>query len=135
MATKLRPAVVLAAGALALAPTGCGGSSDQTQVRGTLKAYFGAVVRGDGRGACARLSRSGRRDLLRSVAGAQTCEQAVAQYRAGLTPAQRAQLRAVRVERVAVEGDRATAYVSGVAGVRSGSLEREGGSWKVAARR
>lgn len=132
---KVRPATFLAAGALLGALSGCGGASDKEQVRGTLKAYFDAVVNGDGHGACARLSRSGQRDLIHSVAASRTCAQAVTQYRAGLTPAQRAQLRAVRVERVMVDGDRATAYIRGVPGVRSGSLEREEGSWKVAARR
>lgn len=132
---RSRPAVFLLTTVLLLVQGGCGGASDQDQVRTTLTAYFGAVVRGDGREACTRLSRSGRRDLIASVAASKTCEQAIVQYRAGLTPAQRAQLRAVRVERVTVDGARATAYVSGVRGVRSGSLEREDGSWKVAARR
>lgn len=132
---RLRPAALLAGGVLLTGASGCGGASDQERVRTTLKAYFGAVVQGDGRAACARLSRSGRRDLIRSVAASRTCEQAVTQYQAGLTPAQRTQLRAVRVERVTVDGDRATAYVSGVPGVRSGALEREDGEWKVAARR
>lgn len=132
---RFRPGALLAASALLAAQSGCGRPSDQEQVRTTLKAYFGAVVRGDGGRACARLSRSGRRDLIHSVAGSRTCEQAVTQYRAGLTPAQRNQLRAVRVERVTIAGGRATAYVGGVPGVRSGSLVREDGSWKVAARR
>ncbi len=131
----VRRATFLGAGALLAALSGCGGASDQEQVRTTLNAYFGAVVKGDGRAACARLSRLGQRDLIKSVAGSRTCDQAVTQYRLGLTPAQRAQLRAVGVERVVVDGDRATAYISGVPGVRSGALEREDGSWKVAARR
>jgi len=127
-------ATVVAVAVLTLGACGGGEGAppDDEAIRTTLTTYLGAVARGDARVACDQLGEGARRDLVRSVRGAENCQDAVRRYRSGITREQRDQLRAAKVTAVRVDGDRATAKVLG--GAESGRLQRRDGRWVIAGR-
>jgi hypothetical protein len=121
----MRALALLVAGALALA--GCGGSADEDAVRDALTEYVEAMVSGDGRTACARMTETLQDFLLNASPHASDCPEAVAQIDSGADD--RGEL---SIDGIAVDGDtaRASVAVGGGAGTRH-SLRRVDGDWRV----
>lgn len=111
-------ALAAVAAALAGGCGGDGGGSEEEAIRTTVRDYVGAVTAGDGSAACAALTPAGARRLLvdlrrqsDAVRGL-TCEEAVAATGTELSPAQRRAIDRLRVSRVEVDGERATAQLA-----------------------
>ncbi len=117
---------LLAAAATVFA--GCGGESDETKVRETLDRFADATARKDYQTICDLLSR----DLVEEVRKVNLpCEVA---FKRGLEDVERPSL---RVQRVAVDGNTATATVRSSAANQQPSqdevrLVKEAGQWRVA---
>ncbi len=121
------PRAAPAAAALALLLAGCGSSAEE-DVTAAVQSLGVATYHRDARTFCALLSR----ELVARVERAAPCPEVVA---LGLARVDRPTL---RVESVAVAGDRATAQVrAGARGRpparRTVRLVREGGAWRIAA--
>jgi hypothetical protein len=96
---------------LVLVLAGCG-SSDEDALRETFTTYREAFEQGDGERACAQLTEKSRSEFATSIA-AKTCPDAVAKARKALSADERAQFRALRVEKVKVDGERGVVTVTG----------------------
>ena len=117
--------------AVVLAMAGCGdgaGDPERDAVRGTIEGYFHATARGDGATACASLTEQARQSFaaLLDVPPARDCEANVRKVARRSLP-----IRAVHVNDLLINGDRATAYVTADRPAYSSSevLVRESGSW------
>ena len=126
----VRHAAALLGALAAVAAGGCGGPSDEEQVRDTLVAFGRATARQDYEALCDRILAP---RLVRSVTEAGVpCERAM---RAGFADVRDPQL---TVGAVRVDGDRATAEVRTSAAGQEPSrdavrLEKLDGSWRIAA--
>jgi hypothetical protein len=124
MARLPRLAALAAACALL---AGCGGESDEEQVRTTVADFGTATAKRDYQRLCDELL---SRRLVERAARAVPCEQA---FRVGLEGVQSPQL---TVQSVEVDGDRANARVRSVAEGQDPSndvirLVRQGGDWRI----
>jgi hypothetical protein len=134
----------LAAGAVALAGCGASGggadSRDVANVKKVVAAYGRAVADGDGRRACALMTAQGRADVVRSNRefGVRRCNEVATVFRGMATSDQLDELRALRLARVDIHGDRAVGRLVGLRALeRSGDtrLRRVGGRWLIDAPR
>jgi hypothetical protein len=106
---------------LAVALAGCGGKSDEQEVRDTANGFVGAVHAGDGKKACSLLTEESK--PIYSQLGDIPCEQGVIQ---AAIPA------GVKIYRVRITGDRATVGLRNRGGeLRQLTLKRRGGGWRV----
>ena len=107
-------AITVAIGVLAC---GGGGSSDEDQVKDTIKSYLSAIADGDGAKACDQLSTNGRTEIaqLGAQVGASTidCEQIVQQLSSVIGSENTDSLKNAQVSSVQINGNQATATVSG----------------------
>jgi len=130
-AVSARPfgrAALAAAAALALAAGGCGGKSDQQQVRDTLKRYAQATARQDYTTLCAKVLARSLIDRLAQVG--LPCEQAL---RTGLGTVRSPKLEILRVR---ITGALALALVrSSAVGQPTSTdtirLVKDGGTWRI----
>lgn len=131
-------AVACAVGvSLAILIAGCGssGSSDEAAIEETVKGYFHALAHGDGTTACSQLTgdlarRLFEEGLLQLPELAPTSCATVIEGLAGSVGGdERAALETVEVDRVRVNGSRATATVVG--GTQA-ELEKIDGRWYIA---
>ena len=128
----MRPATLLACGALALAACG-GGSpkrSEADRVRDTLSAFGQASARHDYRRVCAELLAKPVIDSVRRAG--LSCESAMKTALEGV------QSPKLEVRQVTIKGDRASAKVHTTAANQPASddtvaLVKEGGDWKIGA--
>jgi hypothetical protein len=115
-------AVWIAAG---LALVACGGP--EGEVGDTIKAYADAVADGDGRKACALLTRSLRDDA--TVFSGMPCEAAVAGQVEDLTPAQRGDAKIDAFKRIEIDGRTAKAEVADYP--VAFELEKTAAGWRI----
>ncbi len=108
----------MAAAALCLSATGCGGGADRAQARATTERFFAALQRHDGSGACAQLSKDTRASIESQVS--KPCADAIGSL----------SLKPERVMSVQVFITNAKADVSGGESV---FLDRDKEGWRVSA--
>ena len=112
----------------ALIAAGCGGESDEEQVRGTLTEFADATARKDFQALCDELFAT---RLVEEVRRQVPCE--IALRNSSLGDAQKPKL---EVRRVRIDGDKATAVVRSSAANQPSSedtveLIREGDDWRI----
>ena len=124
----------------ALLASGCGGDDagdraqrDREEVLATVKDYHEAIAAGEHTRACAKLTPEGQRRLRRYARDAPKCATAVKRFKADLarfgSPA--AELRAARVRKLEVDGDRALTEVRIRLGDQPTGLRRLDDTWLV----
>ena len=122
-------------GVLLLAVAGCG-DSEEDRVKETLDTYFEAFVDSEGDKACELLSDEARRDVVRQVGsqvGTKSCGDAMDRVRATLDAESVDALEAAEVQRVQIDGDRATVTLETDGRSTDAQMERVGGDWRVSA--
>jgi hypothetical protein len=133
---------IVAALAVALALTGCGGRSDADKAKEALTTFMAAIARGDGKTACGLADAAGRQRLVTAAKGRLSCESVVAAIATRIPPDVRTGLENAEIRRVTVRGNTATvddADITSSKGRLSGFLNgdtpeklvKEGGRWKV----
>jgi hypothetical protein len=144
-----RRSIVLGAVLILAAVAGCGGGQkplspeqERQQIAHILHSYLHAQVSGDGQSACALLTSTAQSELTgivlkygRGVIKARpSCQYAVKLVQAVAGQKLLQALSAARIERIQVEGDRATARIldSGAFPPQQVSLQRSGNTWKIA---
>ena len=140
-----RSGAVVACAFAAVAVGGCGGGhkqSDRQLITQTLRSYLRAQATGDGYAACALLTAGGRQQLIAVVVKAgkglittrPTCEDAVGLIRAVAGAQLLKALGSARIERVHVDGARATATIAdgNEFSPQQVALEKAGTTWKIA---
>jgi hypothetical protein len=148
MSRAIRNGSIVAA-IVAITVAGCGSSSkppkpaltEPQQVEHVLRSYLSAQTSGDGQTACALLTDSAQRQLETVVLQAAkgllpsrpSCQEAVAAVKAFAPADLLAALSKAQIGQVQVQGDHATAEISGgtVFGKEHVSLERSDGTWKI----
>ena len=118
-----------------LAVAGCG-DSEEDRVKETVDTYFEAFVDSEGDKACELLSDEARRDVVRQVGdqiGTKNCGDAMNRVRATLDTESVEALRGAQVQRVEIEGDRATVTLETNGRSTDAQMERVGGDWRVSA--
>ena len=134
----LRPALMVAALAVAVAAVGCGGDDASATPAGAVRAYNDAVAGGDGEKACDLLDASARKELQESTQGAArgSCRQVVDLLAAFYDDATKDRLKGAEVA-AAEQGDTARArFTSPVAfggpdQKQTFELKRVDGDWKI----
>ena len=132
-----RLAIAPAAIALVVCVTACGSTAGASgSVSSTVKRYFAALAAGDGHVACAQLTSEAGAEIVRLAhqaapqLGVSSCAEAIAKVSKLLNPAQRRELRSVRVVDVHIHG--ATANAAAKAGgktSRTYELSKRGQRW------
>jgi hypothetical protein len=134
----LRPALTVAALALAATGAGCGGDDASSTPAGAVRTYNDAVADGNGDKACAQLADSAQKELQRSTQGSArgSCKQVVDLLAAFYDDATKNRLHDAKVA-AAQTGDTARArFTSPVAfggpeREQTYELRRVGDSWKI----
>ena len=134
----LRPALTVAAFALAATAAGCGGDDASSTPAGAVSAYNDAVADGDGEKACGHLDPAAQEELKQSTQGAArgSCKQVIDLLSAFYDDATKDRLKSAKVA-AAEQGDTARArFTSPVAfggpeRAQTYELKREGDSWKI----
>jgi hypothetical protein len=134
----LRPALTVAALALAVTGAGCGGDDASSTPAGAVRTYNDAVADGNGDMACGRLADSAQKELQRSTQGSArgSCKQVIDLLGAFYDDATKDRLRDAKVA-AAQTGDTARArFTSPVAfggpdREQTYELRRFGDSWKI----
>ena len=144
-----RKAGVLAALlAVALVAAGCGDSeSEEDRVKGTVTGFFDDVADGQGQAGCARLTGSAVQELSASAFLLQapaSCQEAVELASRQLGDEERKALKSAKVNRVTLEGDKATVADNDIVLDLEGQssvfrnndpkpmqLEKSGADWKI----
>ena len=134
----LRPALTVAALALAATGAGCGGDDASSTPAGAVRTYNDAVADGNGDKACNQLADSAQKELQRSTQGSArgSCKQVVDLLAAFYDDATKDRLRDAKVA-AAQTGDTARArFTSPVAfggpdREQTYELKREGDEWKI----
>jgi hypothetical protein len=133
--------VAALAAVLALAATGCGssGPTDKQQIETTILTYYKAFGKGDSGGACNELSKQTKEELEKAGGGKDCTEILDAALKrpdyATIAP----KLQNVRVTKITVANDKASAAVlvpgvknNGALGARTNvPLLKEDGAWKI----
>jgi hypothetical protein len=116
---------------VAVLVAGCGGSSDTSQIKTTIKSFVDALGTGDAGTACADLDASEKATLVQAgaSAGAKTCADVVKLLGRELTAAQKTKLKKANVTDVKITGSNATATVNG--GATLAHLTKSGGHWLI----
>jgi hypothetical protein len=133
--------------AAAVAVAGCGSSSkpapsEPQQVEQVLRTYLSAQTSGDGQTACSLLTEGAKRELETVVLQAAkgllpsrpSCQEAVAAVKAFAGAKLLDALAKAQIGQIRVQGDHATAEITDgtVFGHQQVSLQRSGGTWKIA---
>jgi hypothetical protein len=134
----LRPALTVAALALAATSTACGGDDPASTPAGAVRAYNDAVAAGDGDKACSHLDPPAQKELQRSTQGAArgSCKQVIDLLAAFYDDATKDRLKNAKVA-AAEQGDSARArFTSPVAfggpdRAQTYELKRHGDEWKI----
>ena len=125
-------AIVCATGA------GCGGDDGpdaEEQVRDVVREYLKALAEGRGERACGYLTEAARRQVVEAVtavfpeSGTVSCEEAIAEIALDTAAERKRVLLNPEIERVSVDGERATANVRDLR--EPLRLERLGDDWRV----
>jgi hypothetical protein len=133
----LRPALTVAALALAAHTLGCGGDTASSPAD-AVRAYNGAVADGDGERACARLDAGAQQELRQSTQGQArgSCKQVIELLAAFYDDATKQKLRDAKVA-ASEQGDRGSARFSSPVGLggpareQTYELRRIDGDWKI----
>jgi hypothetical protein len=128
-----RATAILAA--VALSAAGCGGNAS-SDVESTIHAYLDAFVKGDGSKACSLMTDATRKSFVKRVRPLYKtgdCGKAIDKIRSQAGPAVIGALKGVKVSDVKISGDRATARLNSGVNTSSTRLQKEGGSWRIAA--
>lgn len=130
----MRPAASLPAltAAVAVLVAGCGGSSDEQQVRDAARALSRAVAAGDYGRACALFSLQAQSQIEAMTAGAQGCADALRQSRRRAAAAEMPTIRAIDGATLTLSGDGAIlSWASGAYDPQR--FEKHNDRWLVAA--
>ena len=131
MPAGIRPRALAACVAVALALAACGGGADdEDEVTSTVNGVYDALAEKDAKKVCDSLSKAGQREITKTAAKGQSCEEV---FKVGLSFAGDALKDAKRAEvtKVKVDGDRATASVKYKKETGRVELVKEDGSWKL----
>jgi hypothetical protein len=123
---------VIAALAVAIALSGCGGgASDKDKIEATVHGYFTAFADGDYAKACGELAEQTREDLVKA-ARVKNCSDAL-QHGAERAEIKqfRTKLRDAEVQSVEVHDKTASAKVRALGSTTTVPLVKEGDGWKV----
>jgi hypothetical protein len=126
----MRRAAIVGTAVVAVAATGCGGSSDEDAARDAVKEYAEAIADRDGRRACESLARAARAQFERSKVG---CEAAYRAFGRALDRRQREMLEEIDPD-MNVDGNEASTRVDEPPLEGELRLRKEGGDWKVVTR-
>jgi hypothetical protein len=125
---------------------GCGGSSDEDDVKATMTDFLGALAKGDGQKACSLADASGRARLVQAAKGQLTCERVIAAVSARLPAEVKSGLENAEVKKVTVNGNTATIKDSDITSSKGNvksflsggtptKLVKEDGKWKLSGTR
>ena len=130
MRAKALVTVVVAA----LAVAGCGGASDEEQVRTTVEDYIIAFVDGDGDKACDLLTKETRDAFVQQVSSlvkTRDCGEAIKKLGDLAGPTVDRALKGAKVTEVKVNGENATATLESRGTKTPTQLKKEDGDWKI----
>jgi hypothetical protein len=130
--------LVLAVCLLALpAAVACGGSDDTGDARTAAAGYVSALGKGDGAGACGRMTKGLQRQFLAAVSrldkrfAGQPCQRAMSAALRTIPPDQLKRFSQAKIQDLKVSGDGGTfRYTLGRIRV-NGRVAKEDGDWKV----
>ena len=134
----LRPALTVAALALAVTGAGCGGDDASSTPAGAVRTYNDAVADGNGDKACAQLDVAAQKELQESIQGAArgSCKKVIEAIAAFYDDATKDRLREAKVA-ASEQGDRGRARFNSPSGLggpdqaQTYELRREDGNWKI----
>jgi hypothetical protein len=126
-----RLAPLAAALVAAVAPSACGGGDDPEEVRATVREFVRATSERDADAFCGRLV---TREFLEQVTGA-TGDDARDACRSQVRGLRRVEVELIRIEKVSIDGDRATAttllQTRGRTQPQVFRLRKEDGDWRM----
>jgi hypothetical protein len=115
----------------------CGGSNDTADARKAAAGYVASLGKGDGAGACARMTKGLQRQFLAAVSrldrrfAGQPCQRAMSAALRTIPPDQLRRFSHARIQNLKVKGDGGTfRYTLGQIRV-NGRVAKEKGDWKV----
>jgi len=122
---------------MAVVAIGCGGQSDQDQVKSTVQTYVDGLASRDGKKVCDQLAPSVQ-NLVKQRAKAKDCQTAINSFENSTTGrAVAPAFKTAKVEEVNAKGNSATAKVTVKVGGSNSSttipLEKQGGDWRITA--
>ncbi len=129
--------VVTVAVALVVLLSGCGGTSDNDKIKAVIHDYTQAIVDKDFSKACAKLTATAKRTLVKagSTLGGGDCKKILASALDSLPAATKAKLKGLdfKVKQIKVTGNTATATLSESLDGNSTKthLRKQGGTWLV----
>ncbi len=122
----------LAAGCAAAAFSlgGCG-KSDEDKVKETVNSYIDALSAGDGDKACGLVSESAAKQI-KTQSKAKDCATAIESFtKSSEGAAVRSAFKAAKVEKIKVDGKKATATIRVASQTAPLPLEKDGDNWKL----
>lgn len=133
-----RPALTVAALALAAVPSACGGDDSASSPADAVRSYNGAVADGDGEKACGYLDVSAQKELQESTQGSArgSCKQVIEVISAFLDDTTKDRLREAKVA-ASEQGDQGRARFNSPASfggpeqAQTYELRRTDGDWKI----
>jgi hypothetical protein len=134
----VRPALTVAALALAATPSACGGDDGASSPADAVRTYNNAVADGDGERACEQLDPAAQEELQQSTQGAArgSCKQVIELIAAFYDDATKDKLRDAKIA-ASEQGDRGSARFSSPGGLggpdaqQTYQLRRVEGDWKI----
>jgi hypothetical protein len=118
--------------AIAVLGIGCGGSNEEDQVEDAVEAYLAAVVEGDGKGVCEKLSPRARRqfiDDVRDLTAVGTCSETMERITDQINDVLRDRLDDAEVGDVTIDGETATVRLEG--SERLATMRKVEGEWRI----
>ena len=128
----MRTAAALVASVLVL--SGCGGDSDEDEIRSTLETYVEAFVAGDGKRACELMTEETRAEFVNKVSVLSRtgdCGRSVRVVRTLAGDATAKALQGAKIEDVKVDGDSATATLVASGNRAPSKLAKVDGEWRI----